>query len=146
MCIQNDNSDLRLLRAIVLQPEQMFFTTCTPEKPDVGIMRWAAGAFYGTLLKSLARVFEYKPSVLHAKIMIIDDWVTVGSSNMNQRSLIHDLEVDAVMTLPESKKEIYSQFLLDLDSSQEITYKSWATWPWWQKMFSQIALILKYWM
>ena len=55
-------------------------------------MPWAASVFYYNLLKAGIRIFEYLPGVLHAKSLIIDDWMLLGSSNLNQRSLRHDLE------------------------------------------------------
>ena len=63
-------------------------------------MPWAHTVFYQNLLKSGVRLYEYLPGILHA---IVDDWMLVGSSNLNQRSLRHDLEADVNIKMPESK-------------------------------------------
>ncbi len=96
-----------------------------PRKPDILFMRWAASAFYNDLLKSGVRIFEYLPRVLHAKTFLIDDWVSVGSNNLNHRSLIHDLEVDVGLTHPESHRALERQFLMDIAESQEVQIGEW---------------------
>ena len=47
-------------------------------------MPWASSTFYSNLLKAGVRIFEYLPSVLHAKTLILDDKILIGSSNLNQ--------------------------------------------------------------
>lgn len=115
-----------------------------PQESDVAFMPWASQTFYAKLLKSGIRIFEYKPSVLHAKTLIIDDWMTIGSSNLNHRSLRHDLEVDINVRLPESKKMLEQQFLLDLQNSREIRLEVWQKRTWYQNVIGKILLYLKY--
>lgn len=115
-----------------------------PQESDVAFMPWASKAFYSNLLKSGVRIFEYKPSMLHAKTLIIDNWMTVGSSNLNHRSLRHDLEVDVNIRLSSSKKLLEQQFLFDLQSSKEIHLADWQKRPWYQHIVGKILLYLKY--
>ncbi|HBY55818.1 MAG TPA: cardiolipin synthase B [Coxiellaceae bacterium] len=115
-----------------------------PQESDVGFMPWASKAFYERLLRSGIRIFEYIPSVLHAKTLIIDDWMTVGSSNLNHRSLWHDLEVDVNVHLPKSKQLLEQQFLLDLQNSKEIFFEDWQKRPWYQHLVGRILLYVKY--
>jgi cardiolipin synthase len=96
-----------------------------PRKPDLLFMRWVASAFYGELITGGVRIFEYLPRVLHAKTFLIDEWVSVGSNNLNHRSMIHDLEVDIGLTLPESHVSLERQFLLDMSESQEVGIADW---------------------
>jgi len=91
-----------------------------PEKPDHLFMKWLSSAFYRTLLLSGVRVFEYRKTFLHAKSWIIDDWVMVGSTNLNHRSLVHDLEVDVVLCSRESKEALARQFELDCSGAKEL--------------------------
>src|SRR5207249_2714190 len=58
-----------------------------PRKSDIAIMPLASSMFYNRLLRSGVRIFEYLPKILHSKILIIDDWMLIGSSNLNHRSL-----------------------------------------------------------
>ncbi len=58
--------------------------------------------------------------MMHAKTIIIDDWIIVGSSNLNHRSMLHDLEVDIVLQTPESRQTIIDQFKEDLALSHQV--------------------------
>lgn len=117
-----------------------------PQRSDVFMMPWAAATFYYHLVKSGARIFEYLPSMLHAKTLIIDDWVTVGSTNLNHRSLLHDLEVDVNIRTTESKKIINEQFESDLENSKEVDLETWSRRPAYQRFIGHSLLYLKYWM
>ncbi len=117
-----------------------------PAKSDVAFMPWVAAAFYHALLKTGVRVFEYQPCILHAKTMVIDDWVSVGSSNLNTRSLKHDLEVDVVLSSPASLAAMEQQFATDLGKAIEFTEDALRARPWWQRVLARIALRLRYWM
>ena len=64
------------------------------KKTDVRLFRSLQFFYYPYLLKKKVKVFQYTETVLHAKNFIIDDFITIGSSNLNHRSLLHDLEVD----------------------------------------------------
>jgi cardiolipin synthase len=75
--------------------------------------------------------------------MIIDDWITVGSSNLDYRSLFQNLEVEVVLNLPSSKNAIREQFLDDLSRSQEIFIRDYPCRPWWKRLIGRIALYLK---
>ncbi len=116
-----------------------------PHKSDVFIMPWASSAFYEILLESNIRVFEYLPNILHAKTLIIDDWMLVGSSNLNHRSLLHDLEIDVKITEANSKQQLSQQFLDDLVKSKEISLNGWRKRPAWQRSLGRIFMYLKYW-
>jgi len=116
-----------------------------PRKSDIFIMPWASNYFYQNLLKAGVRIFEYLPSMLHAKTLIFDDSAMVGSSNLNHRSLMHDLEVDVNLRLPESKKALEQQFLEDLKQAREIKRENPSVRPWYQRLLGRMALYLKYW-
>jgi cardiolipin synthase len=96
-----------------------------PKRNDIFLMQLANRASYRILLKAGVRIFEYLPSTLHAKILLVDQWVTLGSSNRNHRSLIHDLEVDVVLTRSKSLQSIEDQYLKDLSQSEEIHFSRW---------------------
>jgi len=116
-----------------------------PRKSDLAFMPWTSKAFYERLLKTGVRIFEYLPTILHAKTLILDDWMTIGSSNLNHRSLLHDLEVDINIRSAHSKKTLEQQFLADLQQSKEITLATWQKPPFYQRFFGGVLLYLKYW-
>ncbi len=117
-----------------------------PKTSDVMMMPWASSTFYYSLLKSGVRIFEYLPSVLHAKSLIIDDWVLIGTSNLNHRSLLHDLEADINLANEASKKQLEQLFLSDLKQSRELDLNSWYRMrPFRQRFMGRLVLYLKYW-
>lgn len=117
-----------------------------PQHSDVIFMSWASKAFYYHLLKAGVRIFEYQPSILHAKTLIIDDWLLIGSSNLNHRSLRHDLEVDVNIRTPLAKNSLNQQFLLDLTQAKEIFLSDWQKRPWYQNLVGKLILYVKYWL
>jgi cardiolipin synthase A/B len=65
---------------------------------DKEIARLAAAHVYDDLLEAGVEIFEFQPTMLHAKVMTVDGSVAVvGSSNFNERSFRHDEEVDVVL-------------------------------------------------
>lgn len=116
-----------------------------PKKSNWFFMPWASSSFYYSLLKAGVRIFQYVPSMLHAKTLIIDDWMTVGSTNLNHRSLLHDLEVDVNIREPETKAALVENFKQDLKQSEEVTLLDMRKRSWRQRMMGRIFLYLKYW-
>ncbi len=117
-----------------------------PKKSDVFVMPWASSTFYYSLLKSGVRIFEYLPSVLHAKSLIIDNWASLGSTNLNHRSLLHDLEADVNLRQVSSKQFLEKLFLEDLEQSREIDLNTWYRLrPFRQRFLGRIVLYMKYW-
>lgn len=117
-----------------------------PNKSDIFVMPWATHAFYFNLLKAGVRIFEYLPTILHAKSLILDNWTIIGSSNLNHRSLLHDLELDINIREDSTKIQIEQQFLRDQQQSNEIFLNNW--WhhrAWYKRFIGRLALFMKYW-
>jgi cardiolipin synthase len=138
--------EIALMRALrKVAQAQVDVKLLVPRKIDLWFMKWVNRAFYSLLLSSGVQIFEYLPSTLHAKVMIVDDWMTVGSSNRNTRSWLHDLEVDLVITHPRSKDSLTSQFLRDLSVSQTIKTADWNKHSWWRVCLEKLVVLIKYW-
>ncbi len=116
-----------------------------PSISDVFFMPWVAGAFHQALLCGGAQVYEYLPSFLHAKAMVIDDYAIIGTSNLNDRSLIHDLEVDIVSKLPITVESLVGEFSRCFARSRQITIENCQNYPWFFKLLGRIALIFRHW-
>ena len=91
-----------------------------PRNSDVFFMPWVATAHYVLVLKHGGRIHEYLPRFLHAKTAVIDQWASVGSSNLNRRSLLNDFEVDLVLIDKNVKQTLADQFQTDLQSAEEV--------------------------
>lgn len=136
----------RLLRALsAAAREKKDVRILVPSKSDIVWMPWVTAAFYVGLLKSGVRIFEFQPRNLHAKTVLIDDWLTVGSTNLNNRSLLHDLEADVVLSSRASLDAAERAFEGDIAQSKEVTHRDWKARPWWQQLMARLALRLKKW-
>nr|UXE46233.1 putative cardiolipin synthase YwiE [uncultured bacterium] len=88
--------------------------------------RSSARRFYGGLLSAGVRIFEYQPSMIHAKIMIVDElWSVVGSTNFDPRSFRINDEVNAAIRDREVAARLNRDFAADLAHSREVTYDRW---------------------
>ncbi len=100
------------------------------QEVDKEVARHAGQRSYAGLAEAGARVFEYDRTMLHAKVLLIDDgWANVGSSNFDSRSFDHDLEVNVSVTDPAIVSELERHFLEDVESSTEFDLDLWRKRP-----------------
>jgi cardiolipin synthase len=98
-----------------------------PSKSDVWLTLYAGRSHYNDLLASGVRIYERRDAVLHAKTAVIDSvWSTVGTSNLDWRSFVHNFEVNVVILGLEFARELEALFERDLAASDEITPHKWA--------------------
>lgn len=96
-----------------------------PARTDVRIVSLAARSYYRQLVHAGVRLFEYQPSMLHAKTMVVDErWGIVGSANVDMRSFRLNFEVGAIIFDTDLARELSQRFVAELDASREITVES----------------------
>ena len=91
------------------------------------------------------KVYQYTDSVLHAKNYIIDDFMTIGSTNLNHRSFMHDLEVDLVVQNEDNKKAVEDHFVSSITEQKTITLEGLKQRPLWDRVLSRLFFMFKYW-
>lgn len=89
-------------------------------KSDVWLMRMATRGLYAPLLGAGVEIHEYQPQILHAKVIIVDDIIYVGSANLDPRSLGINYEVLARIVSPGLAAEARQIFEADLPHCQRI--------------------------
>jgi Phosphatidylserine/phosphatidylglycerophosphate/cardiolipin synthases and related enzymes len=95
--------------------------TVGPES-DVKITRYAGRKQYDDLLKGGIRIFEFAPTMMHAKSIVADGmWVSVGSMNFDNRSMVFNNESNLNVLDSTIGATLDSVFLNDLKYSKEIT-------------------------
>ncbi len=114
-------------------------------KSDVSLFRSLQFFYYAYLIKKGVKVFQYAETVLHAKAFIIDDWMTIGTSNLNHRSILHDLEVDVSIQDPENKKILERDFLNSAPKEIEITIDDLKQRTLFDRFLSRLFFVFKYW-
>jgi cardiolipin synthase len=137
-----DGSLLRVLSFVAR--EGVDVRILVPGFSDVVFIPWVTSAFHFGLLSAGVKIYEYRGSVLHAKTMLIDDWGLIGSSNLNHRSLLHDLEADIVVTNEGSLKKMREQFERDLGRSVEVTLENWRQRPFLERFLGRVFLWFRY--
>ncbi len=96
---------------------------------DKEVVRQVGQRCYGPLLSAGVRIFEYQPTMLHAKVLIADGWANVGSSNLDHRSLGLDDEINVAVTDVKVVAELARDFLDDLERSDEFDLARWKARP-----------------
>jgi len=105
-------------------------TIILPGITDSKLAFYAQRYHYSELLKSGVKIYEHKTSLLHAKTAVVDKvWSTVGSTNMDYLSLLHNDEVNAVILSKEFAAEMEKMFVKDLENSRQITWDEWKKRP-----------------
>jgi cardiolipin synthase len=113
-----------------------------PMKTDVPMARWAARGLYGRLLRAGAEVWEYTPTMMHAKLAIADDTVIAGSANLDIRSGKINYELVAVVTDPMLAAKARTDFEDDLKRSVRINFEEWKKRPMLQKFKERFSFCL----
>jgi len=96
-----------------------------PGKSDIPLIQLAAHSLYARLLRAGVEIYEYQPQILHSKLVIIDDIVYVGSSNLDTRSL--NINYELLLRFPMSPLAIEARkvFADDLSRSRQIHRMTW---------------------
>jgi cardiolipin synthase A/B len=113
------------------------------DKTDIKTTWYAGRKRYEELLEGGVRVYEYAPTMMHAKTFVIDGiWSTVGTMNFDNRSLAYNDESNLVTFDRRVGATLDSIFLEDLKHATEITLETFRHRPWHQKVFETGANVL----
>jgi cardiolipin synthase A/B len=105
------------------------------DKSDVKTTVFAGRARYPELLKGGVRVYEYQPTMMHAKTFVIDGvWSTVGSLNFDNRSLVFNNESNVVALDERVGADLDSLFMNDLRYATEIKLDTFERRSWAEKL------------
>jgi cardiolipin synthase len=105
---------------------------------------WYAGRYrYAELLRGGVRIYEYQPTMMHAKTFVIDGlWSTVGTLNFDNRSLAFNNESNLVMLDREMGARMDSAFFDDLRYAKEISLPDFERRPWTSRVLELGAALL----
>jgi cardiolipin synthase len=101
-----------------------------PGVEESGMVFFAGHALYEDMLESGMRIFQMRQAVLHAKTAVIDGhWSTVGSTNMDTRSFLHNSELNVVVIDNAFGRAMEAAFAEDLKDSDEVLLEAWRKRP-----------------
>lgn len=111
-------------------------------KSDIPFTPDASLYFAYKLVKRGAKVYLYDKGFHHSKIMMVDDtFCTLGSANLNSRSLRYDYEVNAFIFDKGVTKEMTDMFQADKQDSTELTKEVWKKRSRWKRFVGWFANI-----
>jgi cardiolipin synthase len=113
-----------------------------PGKSDIYLSQLACRSLYRRLLSAGVEIYEYQPQILHAKLIIIDDVVYAGSSNLDPRSLYINYELMVRFQKEKLVAEARALFASNLQHSKRIELEAWRKRGWWARFQQRWAYFL----
>jgi cardiolipin synthase len=118
-----------------------------PSKTDSWLVFNAGRARYRELLAAGVKIYERQNALLHAKTAVIDGvWSTIGSTNLDWRSFLHNDEINAVILGQGFGAQMNAIFDTDLAESKEITLEKWQQRPLLNRLEEMSANLWEYWL
>jgi cardiolipin synthase A/B len=103
-------------------------------KTDHESVRYASRRHYGRLLRAGVHIHEYIPRFTHTKLMICDDWVSIGSANLDHWTLRWNLEANLDIRDPGCTDAALDVFRADLAQAEEIILREWRRRGHWERL------------
>jgi cardiolipin synthase len=111
-----------------------------PSVSDVPIVKLASRAYLTPLLKAGIEIYEREGTILHAKVMLIDDcWVTLGSANFDYRSFHRNYEVNVIVDSQEFASQVERMFADDLARSRRVTFSEYQKRSWFERFLERLC-------
>jgi len=118
-----------------------------PGMQENSLAYFAGHASFRQMLVQGVRIYQLQDSVLHAKTAVIDAmWSTVGSANIDNRSFVHNHELNIVIYDPAVGQEMEQAFAQDVQLSQEVTMAQWDDRSAWDRLREWFAVRWAYWL
>jgi cardiolipin synthase len=111
------------------------------ETSDHFLAYHAQNSYYQELVEAGVKIYRYRsPTVLHAKFVLVDDYVSViGSSNMDERSFALDLEVSVYIVDLDFRRRMDAVVAEFHEASTLLDFEQWNQRPLWQKYLDNVA-------
>jgi len=118
-----------------------------PGSTDSWLVFHAGRSYYAELLGAGVKIYERHDALLHSKTALIDGvWSTVGSTNLDWRSFLHNEEVNAVILGQEFGAQLRAMFETDLAASSPITLEQWEQRSIGARLKETLARMWEYWL
>jgi cardiolipin synthase A/B len=111
---------------------------------DARIGRWAAHGLYGELLKAGIQIYEYQPTMMHCKVLVIDGvWSSVGSANFDDRSFRLNDEANLNVFSEELARQQLDLIDADIRQSRLMVLRKWRHRKFGRRINERLALLLR---
>lgn len=113
-----------------------------PDKSDATLPRLASSTFFKDLLDVGVKIYKYKKGFLHTKLLISDNISSIGSTNLDSRSLNLDFEASAFIFDAKTTNDLVKIFEEDIENSKEITKKDIYAESKWSRFKASLARLV----
>ncbi len=118
-----------------------------PGQTDSALVFHVGRSHYSELLRAGVQIYERRGVILHAKTALIDGvWATVGSTNLDWRSFLHNQELNAVVLGSEFGAQVQAMFDRDLAASDAIALVDWEQRSLALRVKEQFSRLWAYWL
>jgi cardiolipin synthase len=98
--------------------------------PDKWIPYFAARYYWSDILEAGVKVYQYTRGMMHSKVVLVDGrWASVGSANLDNRSMHLNFEVNCLIDTPDAVAELENAFRRDLESAIRLEPQVYARRP-----------------
>jgi cardiolipin synthase len=114
-----------------------------PEKSDAITPKWCSFSYIEQFLEAGIKIYFYQKGFIHSKTLMIDDvFSTIGTTNLDFRSLETNFEINAFIYERKFTRLMLKYFIADLRNSHEVKLTDWEKRPWHFKLRESLAHIV----
>ncbi len=137
--------DMRVKRALKYAAQRgVEVRVIVPGTSDVPAVKYATEWLYTDLMEAGIHVHEWKHGILHSKTLLVDDWATTGSYNLDYRSFRYNLEANLASTDPAFVAAVEASMRKDLaEFTVEVELAKWKRRPTFDKVRSWSFYLLR---
>lgn len=118
-----------------------------PGESDVKLVQLACEHLYRKFVKAGVQILEWPDHMVHAKTAVIDKvWATIGSYNLDNQSLLQNLEVAVAAVDPAFAQHLQDEFDADVDGCTAITLEYCKRRSWWRRFKCWCAYRVRRWL
>lgn len=111
---------------------------------DSHVTRRASRSLWEPLLEAGVRIYEYQPTMMHAKVMVVDGvWISVGSTNFDNRSFRLNDEANLNICDSDLAADLERMFVEDLKRTRQMTLEGWRRRPLRDKVREGLAKVVR---
>lgn len=115
-----------------------------PDRPDHFFVYWNNLFSANRLMESGVRVYHYHNGFVHSKTIVVDDMLcSVGSANMDDRSLVHNFETNVMIYSEKIAQQMSDAFEKDLEHCTEYSCAEYAKRTWTMKLRISVSKLFK---
>lgn len=111
--------------------------------PDKWVPQFAARYYWDNVLQAGVKIYQYAKGMMHSKVVIVDDeWASVGTANLDNRSLFLNFEVNGLIHSPQAAQQLEEAFLRDLQDSIRLERNAFARRPYAARLLENACRLL----